>query len=252
MVFRTALVGFTVATFTRGIRRAFRVAFARRHKVDVERVIITNVRAARRARTRSRRRQLQGSGIAFDCEVSADTVEAAEELNTEIKGGGAAEDTAVLEEFRRQIEVVQSMEDYDDDTLQTVAPASLAITTSAGGVELEAAAPTPAPSTGNGIGTGGVVGAVFGAIACAGALAFAVQWRRHRLASAPKTLQSTGGTGMVKDPELHMHEVFPNALAPPVAPAPAPARTHTLSQRAREIYAATAAPPAADKQEAQL
>ena len=217
VVFRTALVGFTVATFTRGIRRAFRVAFARRHKVDVERVIITNVRAARRARTRSRRRQLQGSGIAFDCEVSADTVEAAKELNTEIKGGVAAEDTAVLEEFRRQIEVVQSMEDYDDDTLQTVAPAALAITTSAGGVELEAAAPIPAPSTGNGIGTGGVVGAVFGAIACAGALAFAVQWRRHRLASAPKTLQSTGGTGTAKDPTLHMHEVFPNALAPPVA-----------------------------------
>merc|ERR1711871_419628 len=202
------------------------------------------------------------------------------------KSGDATEDTAVLEEFKRQIEVVQSMEDYDDDALQAVVPAALAVTTSAGGVELETAAPATAPGTGtgddtgNGIGPGVIAGAVFGAIACAGALVFAVQWQRQRrLASALKTVLSTGGTSTAKDPEIHMHEVFPNAVAPPVAPAiapgtdvpmampvsvgeaqpperqnakqPAPARTHSLGQRAREIYAATATPPA-DKQEAQL
>jgi len=47
LVVRTKLAGFTVATFTRGIRFAYRRAFARRYNIaDVLRVIITNIRAS--------------------------------------------------------------------------------------------------------------------------------------------------------------------------------------------------------------
>lgn len=218
MVIRTSLRGFSVATFTRGFRRAYRAAFARRHGIVVlERVIITNVRDVAR---RSRRRLQVGGGIEFDCQVSAETEEAAIALNAEIKGGNTTEDAAVLDEFKQQIEALKGNPEYEDVPVTYAPPAALAIATSPGHTAIETVAPTPAttaaPASGGGAGSGTIIGGAIGAVACVGALAGVALWRRHRLAAAKERVQSAGGTSAkaaASEPELHMHEVYPNADA---------------------------------------
>eukprot|EP00937_MAST-01D_sp_MAST-1D-sp2_P001846 g1846.t1 len=90
------------------------------------------------------RRLADSGGVSFDCQVSAETQEAAEALNTKIKGGDAAEDTQVLMEFVQQIEEVKKDPEYDDVPANFDTP-TVALVTQVGQLALETPAPTPMP-----------------------------------------------------------------------------------------------------------
>ena len=140
---RTQLSGFSKITFSVGIRFAYREAFARRYSIeDIARVIITNIR------DRADRRTLRaGSGVEFDVQVSATTTVAAEALQLRVKGGDAAEELELLDEFKASLGSVAASGMFDDVASTFEAPAQLAVNTEQAMVALETGAPTPAPTS---------------------------------------------------------------------------------------------------------
>jgi hypothetical protein len=187
VVVPTVLAGFTVKTFTRGIRYAYTRAFMRRFSItDARRVIITNIRmrvrgggATRRLDEAQQRVLAAASGVAFDIQVSANTTTAAAAFKATVKGGNTAQDAAILADFKAEIVVVGASGEYGDVTTSYVLPSQLAVVTEQAVVGLATGMPTPAPTpatAGDGDGAKfpvvpvAAVGALFALAAFAGLL----------------------------------------------------------------------------------
>lgn len=214
VVVRTTLRGFTRKTFTRGIRYAYRKAFAKRHRIqDITLIIITNIRdtVPRRAR---RARRLAAAGVEFDCQVMAQTSAAAESLSSEIKDGDAAEEAKLLDEFKVEIKAVAQDSEYDDVPAGYLAPAALAVSEASGVVTLETRAPTPVPAVGSGSGGGPPIGAIVGAVAGIGALAGVAVWRRRLVqVGSAKELVHAGAASNPTSTEPKLHDIYPGAIS---------------------------------------
>jgi hypothetical protein len=204
-----SLAGFTKRTFSRGVRFAFRKAYALRHAItDVKRIIITNVRdrAAGRRLSHSRTRGLGTTGgVDFDVQVSVDTMVDADAFKAQVGAGGTAKDNAVLAAFKAQIQVVAASGEFDDVTPNFETPKALSVVTEEAVTALETGAPTPTPgaptptpetpaadatpsssSSGAGILGGGISAAVLFAAAVA------LVWRRRSASSSARSAVQQG------------------------------------------------------------
>jgi hypothetical protein len=81
VVVPTKLAGFTPATFTKGPQRAFRQTIASDAGTTVDKVIITNIRAARR-RLGEEHRELAAAAVDFDTSISVANAAAATAMKT--------------------------------------------------------------------------------------------------------------------------------------------------------------------------
>jgi hypothetical protein len=208
LVVRTTLAGFTLKTFTRGVRWAYRRAFAGRYGIASElelensvtvppastmrRVVITNIRAGGRGNNNLGGRALAAAAAAaveFDIQIAMNTTADASALNAEVQGGNATEEAALVAEFKTEIAAVAASGEYPQDVpANYVVPASVAIVTGVGQVGLETGAPTPAPATAAPGGSSPVGAIVGGVLAVAALAAFAV--RRTQLRSAASAASS--------------------------------------------------------------
>ena len=136
-----------------------------------------------------------------------------------VKGGDAAEEAAVLSDFKLEIEAVAADPQYDDVPASYVAPAALAVSTEPAQARVEttaptpASAPTPAPTHAGG-GGGSPVGAVVGAVAGVAALAGVALWQRKKRTAAASTgaraaMASGGAPKPADNPTLH--DIYPDA-----------------------------------------
>jgi hypothetical protein len=206
LVVHTAVTGFSSATFTAGIRRAYRRAYAHRYNItDVARVVLSNIRdrALRKMRTLA---AAAGSVVEFDVQISLNTTAEAEALSALVKGSDATEQTAVLGEFVTELAAVAASGEFADVASSFVPPAEMAVATQLGVVALATGAPTPAPKMPGGGGgggggrggggsggvIGGVVGAVFASVAGL-ALAYRKREQFHTLTRAAATAAAGGG-----------------------------------------------------------
>jgi hypothetical protein len=229
LVVRTKLTGFTVATFTRGIRFAYRRAFAHRYNIaDVLRVIITNIRGG----GGSARRRLGGSAdelggralataaaaaVEFDIQVASNTTADATALNAEVKGGDAAEEAALVAKFKTEIGAVAASGEYPQDVpANYVVPAAVAVATEVGELALETGAPTPAPAatdtgaptpapTSGGGGASLPIPAIAGAAAVVAVIA-AVAVRRAKLSSTAAAARPSCSDG-----DVQLTDIYPGA-----------------------------------------
>lgn len=158
----TVLAGFTVKTFTRRIRYAYIRAFVRRFNIaQIRRVILTNIRASAAARRHlgDGHQQLRvlatSSGVTFDIQVATDTKADADAFKATVKGGGVAEDAAILVDFKTEIAAVAAGGEYEDVESNYVVPSQLAVATQRVVVGVATGAPTPAPTSAGGGSTPG-------------------------------------------------------------------------------------------------
>ena len=202
LVMKTKIKGMTVVTFTRGLRWAYKKAFARRYRiVDMARIIITNIR------NRVGRRALDsgGSAIEFDIQVSSASTAEADTLKAEVKVGDAMEAQALLAEFKAEIAVVAADPTFEDVSANFVAPTALAVETQSSAVVLETGAPTPTPTSG---GSSSNLPMIAGAAVVAVALVgFALQ-RRAKLANAAATMLTVPNSG--DHSAINLHDVYPS------------------------------------------
>ena len=156
LVMHTQLAGFTVASFNRGVRWAYRNAWARRYSIaDVLRVIVTNIRSGQvgvdptKADPKLRRTlAAAATAVEFDIKVSLSTTAEADALKVLVKGGRSTEETALLAEFKTEIAAVASEGAYPKDVpADYVLPPATALETAEAKVVQETAALTPAPWT---------------------------------------------------------------------------------------------------------
>jgi Cu/Zn superoxide dismutase len=201
LVMKTKLKGMTVATFTRGLRWAYKKAFARRYRIEMARIIITNIR------NKVGRRALDtgGSAIEFDIQVSSASTAEADTLKAEVKVGDATEAQALLVEFKAEIAVVAADPTYEDVSANFVAPAALAVETQSIAVVLETGAPTPAPTSG---GSSSYLPTIAGAAVVSVALVgFALQ-RRAKMAKAAATMSTVANSA--DHSAINLHDVYPS------------------------------------------
>ena len=123
----------------------------------------------------------------FDIQVASNSTADAAALNAELKGGDAAEEAALVAEFKTEIATVAASGEYPQDVpTDYVVPASVAVVTEVGQVAISTGAPTPAPAAAAGsFPVGAVVG---GVLAVAALAAFAV--RRTQLRSGASAASS--------------------------------------------------------------
>jgi hypothetical protein len=147
-----SLTGYTKRSFTRGLRFAFRKAYGLRHGItDLQRIILTNVRD-RTAGSRLLHSNARGLGapgrVSFDVQVSFGTMVDAGVFKAQEDTGGAstATDIAVLAAFKAEIQVVAASGEFDDVTVNYVAPKALSVVTEEVVAALETGAPTPVPA----------------------------------------------------------------------------------------------------------
>ena len=207
VVVHTRLTGFTKRTFTRGIRHAYRKAYAFRYSIaDVKRIIISNIHD--KTEKTGTRRRLASAGIEFDVQVSAGTSAGADALKAQIKGSEDVAVTVLLDQFKKEIALVAASSEYDDVTTQTTVP-TMSLVTEAAITALETGAPTPAPTpipptpapTPNpptpapvapSGGDGPPIPAIAGACAAVGVAISAVLWRRKQTAEGTATSSTSG------------------------------------------------------------
>ena len=193
VVVHTLLYGFAMHTFTHDIRFAFRTAYARRYGIsNIMRVIITNIHEQLQNQT-GHRALAVGSSVEFDVEVSANTTDAAEALKLQVKGGDAAEASAVLTEFKTELSEIENF----------VAPTQLAVVTEQAVVALVTGAPTPAPTRAAGGGSS-PIGAIVGAVVAVGAIAAVAVLRRSKLGQ-------TNSKAPADDGDIQMADIYATA-----------------------------------------
>ena len=212
LVVRTKLAGFTVATFTRGVRWAYRRAFARRYNIaDILRVIITNIRRSGSTRRLGGAdepgRALAAAAVDFDVQVASNTTAEATALSAEVKGGESTEEAALVADFKTELTAVASEGSYPEDVpANYVVPAAVTVATEVGQVALETGAPTPAPTSADA--SPFPLPAIVGAVVAVAAIA-AVALRRSKMGKRPAvsgqsvTSPATGN--------IEMADVYPNA-----------------------------------------
>ena len=198
VVVHTRLTGFTKRTFTRGIRHAYRKAYAFRYSIaDVKRIIISNIHD--KTEKTGTRRRLASAGIEFDVQVSAGTSAGADALKAQIKGSEDVAVTVLLDQFKKEIALVAASSEYDDVTTQTTVP-TMSLVTEAAITALETGAPTPAPTPNPPTpapvapsgGDGPPIPAIAGACAAVGVAISAVLWRRKQTAEGTATSSTSG------------------------------------------------------------
>ena len=215
LVLLTKLSGFTVATFTRGVRWAYRRAFARRYGIaDVLRVIITNIRGGGSTRhlssssSSSSSRALAAALVQFDIQVEANTTAEATALNAEVKGGESTEEEALVADFKTELRTVAREGSYPEDVPADYAvPAAVTVVTEVGQVALETGAPTPAPT---GADASPVpLPAIVGAVVAVAAIA-AVVLRRSKM-SKRTAVSGQSATSPATD-SIELPDVYPSAI----------------------------------------
>ena len=212
LVVHTQLAGFTVATFTRGVRWAYRRAFARRYGIaDMLRVIITNIRvsggSARRLGSADElSRALAAAAVEFDIQVASNTTAEATALSAEVKGGNATEEAALVADFKTELATVASEGTFPLDVPANYeVPAVVAVVTEAGQVALETGAPTPAPTPAEG--SASLPIPIIAGAAAAVAVVAAVAVRRAKLNQAATTTRPMPADG----DGLQMADIYPGA-----------------------------------------
>jgi len=214
-VVRTRLFGFTKGTFTRGIRFAFRKAYARRYNIiDLARIVITNIRD----KQTQGRRALAVSAVEFDVQVSTDTAAEADALKAMVKGSDATEASAVLADFKTDLSAVAASGQFADVPTDFVAPPQLSVATDQAVASLETGAPTPAPTSGAGGTSSPFVlygGWIIATVASLGALALFVLWHRNRTfhAAYPNAGRPPASAPGLEMADMSLSEVYPNAKA---------------------------------------
>jgi hypothetical protein len=203
LVLLTKLFGYNVASFNRGVRWAYRRAFASRYGIaDLRRVIITNIRGVSTRRLSSSR-ALATAAVEFDVQVGANTTTAAMALKAEVKGGDASEQAALVAAFTTEVALVATEGDYPQDVPANYqVPAAVAIETVSGQVQLETDAPTPAPTAGldepvatASDGDSPLV-PIIASVAAVAAVIAAVAVRRSKLRQAASSMPTDGNVQM--------------------------------------------------------
>ena len=216
LVLLTKLSGFTVATFTRGVRWAYRSAFARRYGIaDVLRVIITNIRGGGSTRhlsssssSSSSSRALAAALVQFDIQVEANTTAEATALNAKVKGGESTEEAALVADFKTELKTVASEGSYPEDVPANYqVPPAVTVVTEVGQVALETGAPTPAPTSADAspVPLPAIVGAVV-AVAAIAAVALRRSKMRKRTAMSGQSVTSPATDS------IEMADVYPSAI----------------------------------------
>ena len=144
----TTLRGYSAATFSAGVQRAYRQAASEQSGVAVEKIALSNIRDDGGANADTARRRLAtGDGVAsvlFDTQFSVSSAAAAVDVRAAVD---AVETAELKAELIAQLKAVQAAGEFADLAGVDVAAASsgIEITTADSVTAVMTAAPTPAP-----------------------------------------------------------------------------------------------------------
>ena len=176
VVFPTKLTGFSVAEFKGGLQFAFRKSIAALTKVDISKVVISNVRAGSRRRLNEGRRLAAADIVKFDVKIQVADAAAATAMTTSVK---AITTRNLKNTFVAEAKKVKAgtYGTFTGDPINNIdiAAREAAIKTKPNTALIKTetvvapAAPTPAPpAAAASSGVGAIVGGVVGAIVVGG------------------------------------------------------------------------------------
>ena len=172
VVVPTSLTGFSVAEFKGGLQFAYRKSIATLTKVDISKVVISNVRAGSRRRLNEGRRLAAADSVKFDLKIQVANAAAATAMTTSVK---AITPAALKTSFVAEATKVKSgaYGVFTGDPINSIniatRAAAIVVAPDTAAIKTETVvAPVVTPVAKESSGVGAIVGGIVGAIVVGG------------------------------------------------------------------------------------